>query len=393
MFIKRLKNIKRFTLSESKGDTIVEVLISIAIMSLVLSISYALSNRNTAFVRQSQEKSEAQKLSERQLELLRNYLTPEQAWNTATQRCFNAAGQPSNSECDNINGLYSVTITPSSNDTYTVTTTWASLTGNAPQNLQLSYKLPVVQFDPVQFNPTPDSYINIAVKKIPPLPSNTADPNVSINSPISPPCSNSATQTVAAASTNLTYNGPGGGSRSLLTGADGIAQYENLTEYGSYTGSVTAPTGYQVCTGSGNTTFLPGNNPTIDLSVRPICPGATEVIGQNPVYVTGGYWSPNYGWIWTGGYWQYDGNWDTGYWPAGYGSVNPPYNTVFEAPGNRLELYSINWNGHDNRYHYWYYHYHWVNTYAWGVVSYSWITYTYISHYEPIYGTVYRCQP
>lgn len=129
-----------------RGDTIVEVLISISILSLILTISYALSNRNTAYIRQSQERGEAQKISERQLELLRGYLTSETPWQSSF-RCFNDAGQPTADGCGNINGLYNIQISVDPDDakTYTVTTTWSSLTGNtAPQNLQLSYKLPVV---------------------------------------------------------------------------------------------------------------------------------------------------------------------------------------------------------------------------------------------------------
>ncbi len=128
----------------SKGDTIVEVLISIGIISLVLTISYALANRNSAYIRQSQERGEAQKLSERQLEMLRNYLTPETPWETDF-RCFDNNGHPTDTGCNGISGLYNITIAvdPDDANTYTVTTQWDPLTGNAVQNLELSYKLPL----------------------------------------------------------------------------------------------------------------------------------------------------------------------------------------------------------------------------------------------------------
>ena len=57
-----------------KGDTIAEVLISVAVLSLILSISYGLANRSTLAVRQSQERSEAQQINNGQLEQLRSYL-------------------------------------------------------------------------------------------------------------------------------------------------------------------------------------------------------------------------------------------------------------------------------------------------------------------------------
>lgn len=59
----------------SRGDTIAEVLISIAILSLIMSMSYTLANRSTQGVRQAQERSEAQTMAESQIESLKVYLS------------------------------------------------------------------------------------------------------------------------------------------------------------------------------------------------------------------------------------------------------------------------------------------------------------------------------
>lgn len=53
------------------GDTIVEVLIAIAILSVVLGGAYAIVNRSHTNIRQAQEHTEALKLGEEQLERLK----------------------------------------------------------------------------------------------------------------------------------------------------------------------------------------------------------------------------------------------------------------------------------------------------------------------------------
>lgn len=54
----------------TRGDTIVEVLISIAVVSFVLGAAYVSANRSLQGSRQAQERAEATKLSEAQLERL-----------------------------------------------------------------------------------------------------------------------------------------------------------------------------------------------------------------------------------------------------------------------------------------------------------------------------------
>ncbi len=54
-----------------RGDTIVEVLIAIAVVTSVLSITYATMNRNLVTMRNNQERTEASKLAQAQLEALK----------------------------------------------------------------------------------------------------------------------------------------------------------------------------------------------------------------------------------------------------------------------------------------------------------------------------------
>jgi type II secretory pathway pseudopilin PulG len=64
-----LANLKPMRLGRA-GDTIVEVLIAVGIVSLVLTGAYAVTNRNNAAGQKTQEQLNALKLVERQSELL-----------------------------------------------------------------------------------------------------------------------------------------------------------------------------------------------------------------------------------------------------------------------------------------------------------------------------------
>jgi prepilin-type N-terminal cleavage/methylation domain-containing protein len=62
------------------GDTIVEVLISVAIITLVLAIAYATMTRNITIMQDNQERSQAAKVTQGQVEALK------QAWSTDAGR-------------------------------------------------------------------------------------------------------------------------------------------------------------------------------------------------------------------------------------------------------------------------------------------------------------------
>lgn len=58
-----------------KGDTILEVLISVAVLSLVLTTTFALANKNSQANRQANERGEAQKIAQSEMEKLKIYLS------------------------------------------------------------------------------------------------------------------------------------------------------------------------------------------------------------------------------------------------------------------------------------------------------------------------------
>jgi Tfp pilus assembly protein PilV len=135
---------------QQAGETIVEVLISILVISVALSGAFAISNRSQKTVQANQERYQAQILANSQADLLKNYVSNNPR-PTNPSFCINSSGVPSttDSDCDNqgANQLYDISITcgtsPCVSDQYSVykiTVTWDSLINNGGQdNVELWY--------------------------------------------------------------------------------------------------------------------------------------------------------------------------------------------------------------------------------------------------------------
>lgn len=378
---------KQLTRVGSKGDTIIEILLSIAVLSMVLSVSYGLANRSSQANRQAQERGEAQKLAEEQLELLRGTVSLDNPWE---DQCFNTSGVPTSTaaECNGRGpgGLYDVSVFPTGENTFTAEVRWDNIRGALDRDtLSLAYKLPVTGdipetdhydcsdgidndgdglIDHVSVNPSnpdpdctsatgdteitplPDPILSVVVKKIPQGPGNTT-----------PSCSNSATQNKPGSTVRLQN-----ATTNLIRSASGTpptATFANLDENTAYTATVTAPSNYGVCpsgasTGSqATTTGVNGTTGQLDFKIRPNCGPA--IVGYN-------------------NYWAY-GNRRTdldGYYVTLNGSW-PTWNTSFiagnvRAGGTFWYVFSgdVNWGGG--------YAYYWLWEAIW--------------HSDPIYGNV-----
>jgi prepilin-type N-terminal cleavage/methylation domain-containing protein len=126
-----------------RGDTIVEVLIAIAIISLVLVGAYATANRNANITQDTLEHSVALKLAESQIEYLRQKPT-------FSGPCFLLDG--STGTTDSCKGLkpngndaanYNVTLTASGtapNITYTIAVSWESIVSSQTSNVTMYYR-------------------------------------------------------------------------------------------------------------------------------------------------------------------------------------------------------------------------------------------------------------
>lgn len=126
----------------SRGDTIVEVLIAIGIVSLVLTSAYAVTNKNVSSIQQVQEQGYAQKLVEQQVELLRAAVTKPTAngcFDPSTGLFVSPASSPT---CGLVSGsvTYQITITSLGSNRYSVVAAWDALGGSKPK-VTLYYKV------------------------------------------------------------------------------------------------------------------------------------------------------------------------------------------------------------------------------------------------------------
>lgn len=143
------------------GDTIIEVLMALAVLGLAISISYATANSSLTAVRQAEENNKATKYIQSQIETLRAKtavvggfdIYDKNTWGGATTFCFNAALAPKNStsvaDCQR-DGLYNLSINYTADNpavpvrgegTFKVTATWQDLRNTDPATVSMSYRV------------------------------------------------------------------------------------------------------------------------------------------------------------------------------------------------------------------------------------------------------------
>jgi prepilin-type N-terminal cleavage/methylation domain-containing protein len=144
MSVARIKNLGQ------RGDTLVEVLVAIVVVSTVLVAAYTTTIRNINVGQDTQEHSQALQLAEAQIEYLRTTsLGGQTCFDPVSDPTDSSAGNPmSGSNCiidsaDHLNGsvqpVYNIAITPNSPPlgaptTYTIKVTWTSLVHSAQTN-------------------------------------------------------------------------------------------------------------------------------------------------------------------------------------------------------------------------------------------------------------------
>ena len=133
------------------GDTIIEVLIAIAVVSFVLVTAYATTNHSILATQNTQERSQALQLAQSQIEFLRS--TPLSANN-----CFDSTGTPQvnnatfgnnpcvvtgdgNKAASGAQPAYTLDISKAgASSTYQISTKWASVVGSTQNNITLYYQ-------------------------------------------------------------------------------------------------------------------------------------------------------------------------------------------------------------------------------------------------------------
>ena len=130
---------------KQRGDTIVEVLIATAVVSLVLTGAMAASNNSLKQIRAAQERSEAQAYAQSTVELLDGY-TGQQQPLQQTPFCLNIISGAITKSPENdpdyciLSERYKQLVTyDQAKKSYTVTITWDGITGNQ-ETLTLAYR-------------------------------------------------------------------------------------------------------------------------------------------------------------------------------------------------------------------------------------------------------------
>jgi type II secretory pathway pseudopilin PulG len=136
------------------GDTIVEVLISIAVVSVVLAGAFVVTNRSLQATRSSQERSIALKLAESQLEQIKglSVSNPGIIFNASTLSPFcivaNVPVPASNAGCatdasgapNSTEPVFRMTIIRTGN-LFSLTENWQDVNGRNADKIQLKYRV------------------------------------------------------------------------------------------------------------------------------------------------------------------------------------------------------------------------------------------------------------
>lgn len=129
------------------GDTIVEVMIAVAVVGFVLAGAFVSANRSTKAVLKSQERAEALKFSESQLESIRAAAIRKDPviFGAVGDFCIDSSGVSQTGgtvPCRfGTDGRYAITARREAGDTFRITTNWDSIDGKNVENIRLSYRL------------------------------------------------------------------------------------------------------------------------------------------------------------------------------------------------------------------------------------------------------------
>lgn len=139
--------------AKQAGDTIIEVLLAMSVVGLVIGGAFGLASRAARTGQAAQERTEALKLAESQLEFTKSYVKNVGSVNSTvgiTDFCMNyAVGIPQpliSSDCNNRNfegtatGLYTIAINENA-DFYTVEVTWKRIGTGDDDRVVLYYRV------------------------------------------------------------------------------------------------------------------------------------------------------------------------------------------------------------------------------------------------------------
>ena len=152
MSLKNWHRVNNNARHNTAGDTIVEVMLSIAVVSMVIGISYSIANKSVKTGRAAQEQTEALQLAQQQLERVKVLAADKTKWASVTGAApYCVVTVPaisvvlaSNPNCkgQGSGNLYNLSVSYSSatNDTFTITTNWTNV-NNIASSVSIAYRM------------------------------------------------------------------------------------------------------------------------------------------------------------------------------------------------------------------------------------------------------------
>jgi type II secretory pathway pseudopilin PulG len=146
--------LRRFARLTERGDTVVEVLICIAVIGLLLGGAFVLTNRSLQGTRAAQERLNGIKIVEGQLEQIKSLASTDAAglFSAPTNFCINSSQQikdasdatctvgPDGNPSPAKEPKFTITASRTSN-TFTVKTVWNRVTGVGQDNVEMKYNV------------------------------------------------------------------------------------------------------------------------------------------------------------------------------------------------------------------------------------------------------------
>ena len=134
---------------KQRGDTIVEVMLALTVIGMALGVSYGIANRSLATGQLAQERTEALKLAESQLEILKSYDDAELGAVRSNSdiisgdACLLSGGVSTGADCDErffaIRLIY-VAATASAPELFESVITWDPPQGASDAEVRLRYR-------------------------------------------------------------------------------------------------------------------------------------------------------------------------------------------------------------------------------------------------------------
>jgi Tfp pilus assembly protein PilV len=304
-------------LSNQRGDTIVEVILALAVLGVVLGGSVVLANRNTKSLQDSQEHAVAQRQAQSQIEYLKSYaatlddistdalLTSGQGFcmTVVEDAAHNKTIKPvaaTDSTCTtsaDTGAAYTMNVKLTSFGEGYIATASAKWEGLTTQDANVSttyriYSKVGAGISVEEGSSCPIGYAGVPCAKIPPQYNFTTSriPNPAKLAVAPANCSQAAPTSFSGAAVTMEQQGSGG---TVLGPKPTPALFKDLAVFGTYKATITAPAQYQICDGNtpvASKTIMLTANPSatyptqINTKVLPVCTRITVRDADTPIY-------------------------------------------------------------------------------------------------------------